>query len=852
MDRRLLSPQQINELVGRLTPLPTTPVERIGETPATRPVQQLPTITTTPISPRREPPVVIPTMDTLRPLPQTMTLPRPNLPGQQVTLAPLPVVGVVGTRPVQTVPGPTQVTLTPLTPITLAPLPEVRLLGVEQRIQQGRGNVPTVQPFIPSPVQGTQIPLPTLTAIPARQGHQMPLPTITTITTRPAQLPLPTVSDIIGLPPLPATGAVQPKTAVPSPIFEPFEPLDRIGDPFLDLLRDTFNVDDISEDEVVLFMRPLWDTGIGDISPLDYKAVTVTGAVSAINKAMLLSEKELAEAISSVYGHIKNATKDDLISLYWWGMIFEPRLTRTNEEREEIAKLTLKELQSVVPPNWNYPRDRASIIFKLNTGYNPPRADATKEPRYNQIIATDPNIVMKLAQFVYNYFGEPAPANDGNVYELYSHFSPYRHVALQIPSIMEAFVINYDRNNVDNLAARMGMIIPTRIDSVEEKEKYYFDNLSAYKAVMTRDPRLIPVPDLADIPEARVPQLLARYTDQELLDGYELTDRFRNIFQYASRKHLIDRIVRTRARTNNEWHFRKNNCLNADRDNIFELEKRKDSDNDPIISYGTMTNYRCWNKDELEGTWEEHNGTFSFNVPDWRQGDPYKSFPIASIRQLRDLLQGRPEFDGLIRNIDNGFLLMANAEARVREFRNYYNGLPHADKAKVNEYLAWMFLTSMYMRFWLGPGRPYPSVWREYGGGGERCETAERNENVQRQFVARGEILEKMPENVRERVLSFPRIEYNFRENRAAVGAEPINFIIEKAQIGKFCLAEASDHLLQTSYYLTLQILNTNLDGFNTNVNTFIGKNVWQPLFNPLDVTGTRHIDPEYQLQRLK
>jgi hypothetical protein len=204
-----------------------------------------------------------------------------------------------------------------------------------------------------------------------------------------------------------------------------------------------------------------------------------------------------------------------------------------------------------------------------------------------------------------------------------------------------------------------------------------------------------------------------------------------------------------------------------------------------------------------------------------------------------------------LRIIDSGITAMSNADARVRKYRNYYDKLSPDQKILVKEYLVWMFLTSMYMRFWKGPGNSYPAVWREGGGGNDRCELGQRDKNTQNQFINRTRILEKMPEELQQWVLSFPRIEYNFKENTSSVGAETINFIVEEALKGNFCLAEGSDHLVQTSYYLLKHILNTDLAGFNRSVMEFLPPGTDQSSFNPNSVTVTRHVDPRHRLVRL-
>ena len=207
-------------------------------------------------------------------------------------------------------------------------------------------------------------------------------------------------------------------------------------------------------------------------------------------------------------------------------------------------------------------------------------------------------------------------------------------------------------------------------------------------------------------------------------------------------------------------------------------------------------------------------------------------------------------FNTLIDQINQGLQEMTNANTRVKGYREHYLKLTDEQKSDVREYLIWLFLTAMYMRFWKGPGNNYPEVWVEGGGGDERCEMGVRTKNVNDQFTIRTQLLESMDNDLEAWVLSFPRIEYNFKEGTSSVGAEPINFIVEEAQMGNFCLAEASDHLVQTSYYLLTQLTNSKLDGFNNEVNDYLG-NPGHRNFNPLAVTGTRHIDPQHRLEKL-
>jgi hypothetical protein len=566
-----------------------------------------------------------------------------------------------------------------------------------------------------------------------------------------------------------------------------------------------------------------------------------------------LGSKANTNNINYTYGgRLVGFSLDDNISLFWWGKIYprvEDRIKRKhtlfNYDINVINKLSTKELNDLIPKDWPYPRDRASIFFKILTGYNPPRADATKEPRYESIIKSEPEIVFNIAAYVYNYFG----VLDRYKYaEFYSHYSPARHVSLQDPSILEPFIpaVMANRNQARLYGQQIGMMIP---ENIPNEYNYFLENLYYYQKVLTRDPnRLVPVPEIQNRHDAA--RLLEIYTDNEILEGYGLGHRHGGV-TYAGRKDLIDKVVRYVTNTDNRWHFRHSNCINSDRPNIIMLDPREDEDDDPLISYGTLNNYRCWNADELAASWEPVQGVISFNVPDWKPGDPYKTFSTDSINRLKELLlsTNKPYFNVLIQTINAGLDQIRNAGARVQKYRADYLLLNDKDKNLVREYLAWLFFASMYMRFWKGPGNPYPAVWVEGGGGENRCTTEERSRLLTDHFIVRTRILEQMGKDLEEWVLSFPRIEYNFVENIATVGVEPINFIVEQAQIGNFCLAEGSDHLVQTSYYIATKILNTDMNGFNNMLNEILKIN--QPPFDPLAVTRTRHVDPHHRLKRL-
>ena len=774
----------------------------------------------------------------------------------------LPIPTVIGLPPLP--PLPTQNERTePRT--ELRTVPTVILPPLPNNIQMVTGLPP-----LPNNIQMVTglPPLPRLNNVPIAAVNPL-LPLLPPVIALP---PLPNNIQIVtGLPPLPAA---EPRT-LPDPIrvtllpqFPPLLPLPAAEPRTLPTnyrpiptirtktTRNIFPDEPVVINDIIKYLQnnfarnERYDPEIKSVNVMDthkinllteYDQVIRERDGSFLFEVMRRDPREVADNMKGLWGNFAG-TKDETIALYWWGIIYKNlSILYSTTIINQTNNLTTEQLNSTVPVDWPYPRDRASLMFRILTGYNPPRADATKEPRYLQIINTDPEIIIKLAEYVYRFSGSQQQGK----YSFYSHYTPYRHVALQEISILEPFVLQYRPENTNALAARMGMRIP--IETVDFV-KYYFKNMKWYEKVLTRDPtRLVPVPDLFDIPKKNIINLLEKYTDDELLDGYELISKYVS-YNYTGREDLLNKIADNPARTNNAWYFRARNCLNADRDNIYEMSQRVNKISDPLISYGTMKNYRCWNLDELEGAWEETN---TFIVPDWRVGDPYKIFPTDTIKQLRTLLLNtrNPIFSPLINRIDENLRYLSDANYRVRQYQQHYLSLSDSDKEIVRKYLSWMFITAMYMRFWKGPGNRYPEVWVEGGTENDLCDPGQRVLNVANQFIYRSELLERIDPELVKWLLEFPRIEYKFTDGTSIIGMETVNYIVEEAQRGKFCLAAASDILIQTSYFLLTNILGTDINGFNQVVNTYLGMD--QRPFDPIVVTRTRHTDPTHTLQRL-
>lgn len=534
---------------------------------------------------------------------------------------------------------------------------------------------------------------------------------------------------------------------------------------------------------------------------------------------------------------------DDAIALIWWSYIFrEIAPSRVNDERVRQAVGGASAQQLLDLFQGRYPErnatDKATLTFVVlnrqivHVRNIPPE----RMERYQYVMALPPQRVMQVARYLYNYLGE-----------IPSFYTPYRHLAIQENiSVMEPFIIQYN-GRPQEMAPLMGMVIPVNVDP----EQYYFSNVRYYAPVLTR-PANIPPPPMVQGGTQLDRTLLERYTDDEIIDAYGPF----NFQGWADRPTFLSNVV-SESQRGSHWHFRSRRCANDDRMDVVEFDDRiKDDPVNPIISYGTLTNYRCYTMQELLFTFRETGEEgFRFAVPDFMRGDPLSDFPLESIRQLRQLLvdTSNPVFEELIARIDQGLAELNVTVTRMRALRRTYLDSPEQAKAMIRDYLAWLFVTGMWMRHWRGPGFPWPhsaeSLVRTQTAG--YCTTINRDENVQVAFQQRNLLLERMREfspDLEQWALALPRIEYNFRTEEVRFGRETLQEILRLVEIGRYCLMNASDQLLRTGYYLAVQILDLNVDTFNAMINAYIG-DPNQPPFVPRQYQITGHPDLDFRLR---
>ena len=125
-----------------------------------------------------------------------------------------------------------------------------------------------------------------------------------------------------------------------------------------------------------------------------------------------------------------------------------------------------------------------------------------------------------------------------------------------------------------------------------------------------------------------------------------------------------------------------------------------------------------------------------------------------------------------------------------------------------------MFTYSMWMRFWKGPGYPWPlikvNVRRESERNREqRSSPEERDEYIFIQDGVRSLIIE-MYENdsvLNKWITELPTIYYDFETNDASCASHTIKSILDQIALGEYCMGFGSDTILKTAYYYITALL---------------------------------------------
>lgn len=522
------------------------------------------------------------------------------------------------------------------------------------------------------------------------------------------------------------------------------------------------------------------------------------------------THEKVKSTIDSILGTSLNASIDVYYNLLWYFCISEnPFGNRLNtKEVNYIISLNQEELITALGIGYNGARDRASLLFAALSGQYIPNPGELE--RYNDIKEYDANIVYNLS-FVHNKIIDHQNGT-------YSSFGPYIYLALQAPTAIETIIKTMEDENPYDIIDKLGIGPIQNISTMSHNEilTYLRGELSLYHNVFTRpDGHEHPI-DLRNKSREEIMTILCRYTNNELIQAYE--PRFR----WNSRTELL-RLITDDILGGSKWSISSvGYCTNDNTLNIItgdtHGEMNKHDETDPTLSFGIQKNYRCFQASELEGCFREYDGVFMFRDPDWIPGSNNpKDFSLESIKALQTLLheeQHRYAVDKLLIKINYGLECMKSAAMQIQHLKNQMTNFTLEQKNIIELYLAWMFTYSMWMRFWKGPGNPWPMVKVNVGNARARVREArsspdERDEHIFIQECSRTMIIEMYERDIqlKEWIESLPTIYYDFDSLEASCASHTIKSILDSIAIGNYCMGFGSDTILKTAYYYITKLL---------------------------------------------
>ena len=493
-----------------------------------------------------------------------------------------------------------------------------------------------------------------------------------------------------------------------------------------------------------------------------------------------------------------------------------------------ISGLSKEELLLLFPQwiqNDYYNHDRDALLSAAVTGkLIPRRLSINNQDRYEEVTQYPPNVV-------WNMFAYRKPADRHiNGYE-----GPYDYIATIPRTVIDDIYLAVNVNNVDDLIETYGIVFSstnTKADNPQYKLMYFLQQISNYENVFTRNPGILPPPNLQNIDREthrEIETVLSRYTTKELLDAYEYQGTWENRLQ------LIIGVIREGNR-GAIWAWRHKNCKNDDTYNIVETELHGDMDKDdpldPTLSYGVQANYRCYQISELTEMFEQYPEQFTvpdINLQTNRGIDPTtgleysNQFPLQSIGQLLELLEEGPVNDNimaLINIIRTKLQALTDEGIRITRLRNEFNAFMPEQQYHAKLFIVWLFLYGNWMRFWKGPGNPWPYNVR----GNDVCVPASRDEHIfiQNNIVNRLIETDQADPMLINWIRQLPTVRYDFNTGNVTFRQELMT-TLRGYLIGNECMGFGGDRFLQTGYYLVVNLLGANTrDQFSRIVNDML------------------------------
>lgn len=539
------------------------------------------------------------------------------------------------------------------------------------------------------------------------------------------------------------------------------------------------------------------------------------------------NSEKVKSTINKIMGGNLRDDIDVSYNLLWYLCISDNPLGShlTISDKTYLLTLTNNELEQLLGQNYYGAKDRASLLFAVLSGESVPPFEFTN--RYEVIKKYLPTVVYNLAFNQHKIID-----HDNGTYSLYP---PHVYLSRQPESPIETIISNLNNTDYNEIIQKLGLISPNYNDEIlqmnnENKINYLQGELSMYHNVLTRPEGLIQPPNIYGMSPPDIMNVLSHYTNAELINAYEPRTKCK------FRRDIIRQIYNDVTGIP-QWSFTHMHCTNDNTMNILTADLHRDINkddlDDPTLSFGIHKNYRCYQVTELEASFREYDGGFSFRVPDWvpdAHPDPIldsrlisrKEFSLDSIKQLHNLLQ-QTITDGctnsnilsLFNKIKIGLDSLNSAHMQTLYLKRQYDSFTNNQKEIVHKYIAWLFMYSMWMRFWKGPGFPWPitkvNVRRQLDRiTHHRSSPEDRDEHIFIQESVRTSLIESFENDpvLAEWINTLPAIYYDFITKDAKCASYPIKQTLDQIAIGDFCMGFGSDTILKTSYFYIINLFN--------------------------------------------
>lgn len=494
-----------------------------------------------------------------------------------------------------------------------------------------------------------------------------------------------------------------------------------------------------------------------------------------------------------------------LIDLLWYinyCTTMHDAIPYSNLELNFIFSLTVPELIDVLGTRYSGPHDQASLLFAVLYGYKtfiPPNIELI--PRYREIVKLPCYQVWGLA----NLYDITTP-NENNPYP------PYTLVTLAEPSILNDIILYTNKSTLEYIMEQYQIVFPPYfVVSDMEKVMFCIKEVKYYDVILSRSQDLLPPPPLNGMTFEQWVPMTIYYTLKELIDTYDPEK------VWMDRKTLLHSIFESRNQDGSIWSWRNLHCNNDETNNVLEWVPHGSVDkNNPYnltLSYGVSGDYRCYQITELIASFRKYDDVFRFAVPDWvdsvfTHGTNYAAineFPVNSMDQLVELLEDNPY---RLIHINELLTVITQNIKQVKErvtltyMQDEYNKLSDSEKEFIKLYLSWVFIYGMWMRFWRGPGYPWPlkANWDQ------RCHPEHRDIYIIIQNQIHDKLKDAANQSVTRWINKIPVIDYNFNSKQSLLQGQDLETVLDEIIRGERCMGFASNELIGTAFVIITTI----------------------------------------------